>query len=74
MKILVRGCPAGDGRGLLLLRRHPQLAVPAAVRVINRAPCFEFFVFFPFYFTRTIGLSTSEYRVPRPAAWPRPDR
>lgn len=46
---------------LLVLRRHPRLAVAAVVRVVNMAPYFGFFVFFPFYFEDRIGLTTSEY-------------
>ena len=49
------------GRGVTVMIRYPRLAIAAAVRVINMAPYFGFFVFFPFYFTQQIGLSTSQY-------------
>ncbi|WP_152352878.1 MFS transporter [Brachybacterium subflavum] len=49
------------GRGVTVMRRYPRLAVAAVVRVINMAPYFGFFVFFPFYFTERIGLTTSQY-------------
>lgn len=49
------------GRGVTVMGRYPRLALAAAVRVINMAPYFGFFVFFPFYFTEEIGLTTSQY-------------
>lgn len=49
------------GRGVTVMRRYPRLSIAAAVRVINMAPYFGFFVFFPFYFTEQIGLTTPEY-------------
>ena len=50
-------------RSVSTLWRFPKIGMGAAVRVISTAPQIGSFVFLPFFFTETIGLSISEYLV-----------
>ncbi|MGW7244861.1 MFS transporter [Streptomyces decoyicus] len=61
--------PRGTGEGpvatlvgsITILWRNPRVGVGSAVRVINTASQFGFFVIMPIHFTRTVGFSLTQW-------------